>query len=146
MLFLLLPICLRSKLQRLLRWLRCCRLSKRSLPNDDKRLVNVSSDFDSVWYDWLEVVGVEIDCEIEEELERSRFMLDMDDGTHAQWRESHLGVLLMLTKEEVEDLVVARHLSNSGDIEGWVTLTTWVMGFTSFLDQCLLGRNREQDL
>ena len=37
-------------------------------------------NFDDVWNDWLEAVGVDIDCEIEENFERSQFMLDMDDS------------------------------------------------------------------
>jgi hypothetical protein len=97
----------------------------------------VDADFEDVWDDWLEAVGVDIDCEIEENFERSQYMLDMDDGTHAQWRESQLGVLLILSREEVEQLVLARALARQGEIEGWITMTSWVMGFTTFLDQCL---------
>lgn len=97
----------------------------------------MSSDFEVVWDDWLEAVGVDIDCEIEENLERSQFMLDMDDGTHAQWRESQLGVLLMLDRDEVEQLVLARDAAENGRIEGWLVITSWMMGFTAFLDQCL---------
>lgn len=103
-------------------------------------------NFEDIWDDWLEAVGVDIDCEVEENFERSQFMLDMDDGTHAQWRGSQLGVLLILSREEVEELVLARALAKQGEIEGWITMTSWVMGFTTFLDQCLTYVEDRDDL
>ena len=105
----------------------------------------MNNDFEDIWNDWLETIGVDIDCEVEENFERSQFMLDMDDGTHAQWRESQLGVLLLFSREEVEELVVARARARDADIEGWMTLTSWVMGFTNFLDQCLIHQEDAED-
>ena len=121
------------------------RSSKPSLLSANGRLVDVDN-FEDIWDDWLEAVGVDIDCEVEENFERSQFMLDMDDGTHAQWRESQLGVLLILSREEVEELVFARALAKQGEIEGWITMTSWVMGFTTFLDQCLTYVEDRDDL
>ena len=141
----LLQICQRLKAlyQRLA--LRCFPQPRPLLLSASERLANVDN-FDDVWNDWLEAVGVDIDCEIEENFERSQFMLDMDDGTHAQWRESQLGVLLILSREEVEELVLARALAKQGEIEGWITMTSWVMGFTTFLDQCLTYVEDRDDL
>ncbi len=141
----LLQICQRLKAlcQRLA--LRCFLQPRPLLLSASERLVDVDN-FDDVWNDWLEAVGVDIDCEIEENFERSQFMLDMDDGTHAQWRESQLGVLLILSREEVEELVLARALAKQGEIEGWIAMTSWVMGFTTFLDQCLTYVEDRDDL
>lgn len=121
------------------------RSSKPSLLSADERLVDVDN-FEDIWDDWLEAVGVDIDCEVEENFERSQFMLDMDDGTHAQWRGSQLGVLLILSREEVEELVFARALAKQGEIDGWIAMTSWVMGFTTFLDQCLTYVEDRDDL
>lgn len=106
----------------------------------------MSSDFDATWQDWLENVGVDIDIEVEENLERYRFMLDMDDGTHAQWRGGQLGVLLLMDEEEVHALVDARRRATSeSDLEAWVMVCSWAMGFTLFLDQCLEMKNLMED-
>jgi len=145
LLFLLLLICRRLKARLRQVWQRCSRRSRRLLWSAGERSVDVDSDFEDIWYEWLEAVGVDIDCEIEENFERSQYMLDMDDGTHAQWRESQLGVLLVLTREEVESLVLARQKAKDNDINSWLTLTSWVMGFTTFLDQCLCHLEDTED-
>lgn len=138
-------ICLRLKARLQQVWQRCSQRSRRLSWSADERSVDVDSDFEDIWYDWLEAVGVDIDCEIEENFERSQYMLDMDDGTHAQWRGSQLGVLLVLTREEVESLVLARQKAKDNDIHSWLTLTSWVMGFTTFLDQCLCHLEDTED-
>jgi hypothetical protein len=134
---------LKARLQR--GWQLCSQRLKRLWWSGDERSGDVDSNFEDIWYDWLESVGVDIDCEIEENFERSQYMLDMDDGTHAQWRESQLGVLLVLTREEVEALVLARQKAKDNDINSWLTLTSWVMGFTTFLDQCLCHLEDTED-
>lgn len=133
----------KARLQR--GWQLCSQRLKRLWWSGDERSGDVDSNFEDIWYDWLESVGVDIDCEIEENFERSQYMLDMDDGTHAQWRESQLGVLLVLTREEVEALVLARQKAKDNDINSWLTLTSWVMGFTTFLDQCLCHLEDTED-
>ena len=55
-------------------------------------------------------------------------------------------MLLILSREEVEELVLARALAKQGEIEGWITMTSWVMGFTTFLDQCLTYVEDRDDL
>jgi len=95
--------------------------------------------FEEVWREWLEDTGFDLADEIEETLENSKFLMDMDDGTHAQWRGDHLGVLILLHKDEVRRLVYATQgQANGGSIEDWLALSSWTLAFTSFLEQCLL--------
>ena len=95
--------------------------------------------FERVWEDWLNGTGLDLEGEIEETLENSKFLMDMDDGTHAQWRGNHLGVLIMMHKDEVRRLVQATQgQMNGGSVEDWLALSSWTLAFTSFLEQCLL--------
>jgi hypothetical protein len=101
------------------------------VPEDSER-------FETIWEDWLDGTGLDLEGEIEESLENSKFLMDMDDGTHAQWRGDHLGVLIMLRREDVEKLVEANHgQMHGGSVEDWLALSSWTMAFTEFLEQCL---------
>ena len=94
--------------------------------------------FERVWEDWLNGTGLDLEGEIEETLENSKFLMDMDDGTHAQWRGNHLGVLIMMHKDEVRRLVQATQgQMNGGSVEDWLALSSWTLAFTAFLEQCL---------
>lgn len=143
MLSLLLQIYLQLKRLRALLLLRLSRWSKPLLfsvvsPSARLDVPEDSERFETIWEDWLDGTGLDLEGEIEESLENSKFLMDMDDGTHAQWRGDHLGVLIMLRREDVEKLVEANHgQMNGGSVEDWLALSSWTMAFTDFLEQCL---------
>ena len=107
-----------------------------SLPGDN--------DFDDAWEHWLMEVGIDLAEEIEDSIEATRYRMDMDDGTHAQWREDQLGVLLVLEEDEVRDLVTAIDGSKTGNIEDWVLVAGWTQHFISFLRHCLSQKDYDE--
>ena len=143
MLSLLLRIYLRSKRQRARLRLRSSRQSKPLLfsveqPSARFDVPEDPEQFERVWEDWLNGTGLDLADEIKETLENSKFLMDMDDGTHAQWRGDHLGILVMMHKDEVRRLVQATQgQMNGGSVEDWLALSSWTLAFTSFLEQCL---------
>jgi len=143
LLSLLLRIYLQSRRLRRRQSLRSYRSPKQLLSNVEQCLVEpvVPDDpeqFERIWEDWLNGTGLDLEGEIEETLENSKFLMDMDDGTHAQWRDGQLGVLILLSREEVEILVNATHRGQGIAVEDWLMVSSWTLAFTSFLERCLL--------
>jgi len=92
--------------------------------------------FDDVWADWMAEQGLEIEDEIEQTLLSSKGLLDMDDGTHAQWINGTLGVLLTFDLDEVDHLLDAWEEAEDGNMIALATLLQWLHGFSAFLKAC----------
>ena len=96
---------------------------------------------DDIWADWMAEEGLEIEEEIETSLLESRGTLDMQDGTHAQWMGSDLGVLLTFSTEEVSELLDAWDDAVDGNLIALSSLMQWLNGFQGFLACCIRARS-----
>jgi hypothetical protein len=92
--------------------------------------------FDDLWANWMAVEGLDIEDEIHQTLLASKGLLDMDDGTHAQWVGGTLGVLLTFDFEEVDSILNAWDEAQDGNLIALSTLIHWLQGFTVFLQAC----------
>lgn len=100
---------------------------------------------DDVWADWMAEEGLEIEEEIEISLLESRGTLDMQDGTHAQWLDGDLGVLLTFTTEEVTELLDAWDDAVDGNLLALTSLMNWLQGFSGFLSTCQKAKSDLED-
>jgi hypothetical protein len=98
--------------------------------------VDKEEPFDDIWANWMAEQGLDIEDEIEQTLLSSKGLLDMDDGTHAQWINGTLGVLLTFDLEEVEQLLDAWDQAEDGNMIALATLLQWLNGFSTFLKAC----------
>ena len=89
------------------------------------------------WAIWMAEEGLAIEDEIHQTLLASKGLLDMDDGTHAQWLSGTLGVLLTVDLEEVNSLLNAWDEAQDGNVVSLAVVLHWVQGFTTFLDACI---------
>ena len=101
--------------------------------------------FDDIWADWMAEEGLEMEDEIELTLLESRGTLDMQDGTHAQWVNGDLGVLLTFSSEEVSELLDAWDDAVDGNIIALSSLMQWLNGFQGFLASCIKARSYLED-
>ena len=83
------------------------------------------------------ILSFDIEDEIHQTLLASKGLLDMDDGTHAQWLSGTLGVLLTFDLEEVNSLLNAWDEAQDGNVVSLAVVLHWVQGFTTFLDACI---------
>jgi len=56
------------------------------------------------WDAFLAEHGEDINTAVAESFAKNAHLFDIDDGTHAAWHGDRLGILLVLTEEEVETL------------------------------------------
>ena len=98
-----------------------------------------------VWADWMAEEGLEIEEEIEVSLLESRGILAMNDGTHAQWVDGDLGVLLTFSGEEVSELLDAWDDAVEGNLIALTSLMNWLQGFSGFLASCVKARSDLED-
>jgi hypothetical protein len=101
--------------------------------------------FDDIWADWMAEEGLEIEEEIEITLLESRGILDINDGTHAQWVSGQLGVLLTFSQAEVTDIIDAWDDAVEGNLFALTSLMNWLQGFTGFLSTCDIARSDLED-
>ncbi len=101
----------------------------------------MEEDLEEVWADFMAVEGLEIEDEIEHYLVQSRGLLDMVDGTHAQWVNEDLGVLLMFQEPELYHIVNAWDDAQEGNLVALASLMHWLEGFAEFLSRCITTRD-----
>lgn len=93
--------------------------------------------FDDLWANWMAEEGLAIEDEIHQTLLASKGLLDIDDGTHAQWVNGTLGVLLTFDIEEVDSILNAWEEAEDGNLVALATLMHWLQGFSGFLQACM---------
>ena len=138
LLLLLLPTfqVLKLRLQRLLLpLLQRSKLLRRLASGGDP--VAEEEPLEDSWAIWMAEEGLAIEDEIHQTLLASKGLLDMDDGTHAQWLSGTLGVLLTFDLEEVNSLLNAWDEAQDGNVVSLAVVLHWVQGFTTFLDACI---------
>ena len=59
---------------------------------------------DSEWDEFLAEHGDDITTTVRESFSKNAHLFDMEDGTHAGWCEDRLGILIVMTLDEVEGL------------------------------------------
>ena len=99
--------------------------------------------FNDIWADWMAEEGLAIEDEIQETLVSSRGLLDIDDGTHAQWIDGTLGVLLTFDLSEIHSILNAWDAAEDGNMVALATLMHWLQGFSGFLEACMTNIEEE---
>ena len=69
----------------------------------------------------------------------------MRDGTHAQWMNDDLGVLLTFSNNEVSELLDAWDEAQDGNLIALTSLMNWLSGFSDFLASCIRAKSDLED-
>ena len=99
--------------------------------------------FEDHWADWMASEGLALEDEIQASMLATKGLLDIDDGTHAQWVDGKLGVLLTFELEEINSILNAWDEAEDGNMIALATLMHWLRGFSTFLEACM--ENIEED-
>ena len=101
------------------------------------------AEFEHNWAEWMAVEGLDLEDEIASEMRESRHRLDMHDGTHGQWDNDELGVLIVFSEDEVRNILRQWDDANNGNIMSIFALMNWLEGVTTFLFDCLKLRDKD---
>ena len=101
------------------------------------------SQFEHEWAEWMAIQGLDIEDEIEHEIKLNLTKLDMLDGTHGQWHEGELGVLIVFGEEEARGIVKHWKESAKGNLISLTSILNWIEGFSYFLQDCINTRDLE---
>jgi len=63
------------------------------------------------------------------------------DGTHGQWKDESLGVLIVFDNEEARNIVKHWKESAKGNLISLTCILNWVEGFSYFLQDCIQTRD-----
>ena len=97
----------------------------------------MSPEFEDQWADFMALQGLDIEDDISKEIERNKYRLDMDDGTHAQWDGENLGVLIVFDRGEPEEIVKSWKEASGGNLIALTALFHWLESFSIFLMDCM---------
>ena len=61
--------------------------------------------FEDQWAEWMAIEGLDIELEVADEIRSNITKLDMLDGTHGQWHDESLGVLIVFDSDEARNIV-----------------------------------------
>ena len=100
----------------------------------------MSPEFEDQWADFMALQGLDIEEDIHKEIQKNKFRLDMDDGTHAQWDGGNLGVLIVFDRGEPEEIINSWKDASSGNLIALTALFHWLERFSIFLMECMNQR------
>jgi hypothetical protein len=96
-----------------------------------------SDEFEDRWADFMAIQGLDIEDDIHNEIQENKFRLDMDDGTHAQWDNENLGVLIVFEAGEPESILNSWDEASKGNLIALTGLFHWLESFSLFLSDCM---------
>ena len=102
-----------------------------------------SDEVEDRWADFMAGQGLDLEDEIQKTLEDNISKLDMIDGTHGQWQDDALGVLIVFDGAEVEKIVDSWALAMDGNLMAMSHIMNWMEGFQYFLEDCLNKRDNQ---
>jgi hypothetical protein len=102
-----------------------------------------SDEFEDRWADFMAIEGLDIEEEVSEEIRSNITRLDILDGTHGQWHDEHLGVLIVFNGDEARNIVKHWKESAKGNLISLTCILNWVEGFSYFLQDCIDSRDLE---
>ena len=97
--------------------------------------------FEDEWAEWMAIEGLDIEEEVADEIRSNITKLDMLDGTHGQWHDETLGVLIVFDNDEARNIVKHWKESAGGNLLSLTCLLNWVEGFSYFLQDCIETRD-----
>jgi|TARA_R110000824_G_scaffold134362_3_gene297336 hypothetical protein len=97
--------------------------------------------FEDQWAEWMAIEGLDIESEVTEEIRSNATRLDILDGTHGQWHDEDLGVLIVFDKDEARNIVKHWKESAKGNLISLTCILNWVEGFSYFLQDCIETRD-----
>lgn len=99
--------------------------------------------FEDQWAEWMAIEGLDIELEVADEIRSNITKLDMLDGTHGQWHDESLGVLIVFDSDEARNIVKHWKESAKGNLISLTCILNWVEGFSYFLQDCIETRDLE---
>ena len=100
-----------------------------------------SDEFEDRWADFMAVEGMELEDSIAHNIQRDIGKLDMLDGTHGQWIDEQLGVLIVFQGKEAQGIVSSWKEATTGNLVALTSLMNWLEGFSFFLEDCIETRD-----
>ena len=96
-----------------------------------------TDEFEDQWADFMAIEGLDLEDEIACSIKENMGKLDMEDGTHGQWMQDDLGVLIVFEGREAKGIVNSWKEATTGNLVALTKLLNWVEGFSFFLEDCL---------
>ncbi|MBT26162.1 MAG: hypothetical protein CML60_07160 [Rhodobacteraceae bacterium] len=93
--------------------------------------------FEEDWADFMAAQGLALEDEVEESIKDSLGLLDIQDGTHAQWVGEDLAVLFVFDPNELESVLNAWDEARDGNIVALGAMLHWLQGLSDFLQACV---------
>ena len=100
-----------------------------------------SDEFEDRWADFMAIEGLDLETEIADIIKDNIGKLDMDDGTHGQWLNDRLGVLIVFEGTEARGIVRSWKEATTGNLVALTALMNWLEGFSFFLEDCIQTRD-----
>jgi len=97
-------------------------------------------DLEEKWALWMTQEGKIVEDDVEQLFIQNRNIFEIDDGTHAKWvknannESSRLGMLLVLTIDEVAELTCAWEDAQDGNMNAGSFVAEWLNHFMAFMD------------
>ena len=105
--------------------------------------MELDDQFEHQWAEWMAIEGLDIEVEVAEEIQHNKTRLDMLDGTHGQWHDEQLGVLIVFDSTEARNIVKHWKESAEGNLISLTCILNWIEGFSYFLQDCIDTKDLE---
>ena len=105
----------------------------------------MDEEFEDTWADWMCQEGLDIEDEIHHDLLATRHLMDINDGTHGQWCEGSLGILMVFEDAEIRELLSAWSQSREGNLMSLSSIMQWLQHFSLFLQECLDSHDTQNE-
>ena len=105
----------------------------------------MDEQFENSWADWMCEQGLDIEDEVRSSLLATRHLMDINDGTHGQWFDGSLGVLMVFEDVEIRELLDAWEQSREGNIMSLSSIMQWLQHLSLFLQECLDSHDTQNE-
>jgi len=100
-----------------------------------------SDEFEDRWADFMAIEGLDLEDAIARDIKKNMGKLDILDGTHGQWIDDDLGVLIVFQDKEAQGIVRSWKEATTGNLVALTALMNWLKDFSFFLEDCIETRD-----